>query len=543
MSSSTNLVNGVLHTQNIINLGGNSGACSNSPTYCQDGYSLYVPCLKNITRGQKVCFQMYVADMSNQDTLDLNEMCGMTLQLSGAFGCNYGQYKYPDDITSLQDEDLVEVKCVNFAGDNVRVDLGYLEYGDNKVTEIDSVNDGNGMNVNVVGTYGDFYKGEIPYLSADDSDTHIFMGWTSSDRLSELCEGFNINDMIITNEHEWVWDEPVDHDITLYAIYRKRKTYTIKVDFENRHSYFLVTHQGKKTMLSDKQRDYATVVEGYHFVVKCVPLTTKDKEGTPYTYNFYKWPDGYLNQSREYVANDELFKNGEMLLFAICGDEKIEASKSMNSSSMMTPTDDDFGVNIPEENILGYKSMEYISDNEDVECSDVNQVYDPENELMKSYISLTPISNISFDSGVSGSLNLVLSIDKSNLTFNDMDEDGNEEPIGNIIVKNDDNTFSYNLTSDCGNEITIELGKCESGVVEMYTTLDEIHIGGMCMYEKVITNKGLIELCLSPEDTAKLYRGILNASGAICVNDDWYGIDMVQLGTVNKLAPINIIEQ
>ena len=39
IASSTNIINGVAYTQNVINLG-NSGACSNTPNYCQEGYSI-----------------------------------------------------------------------------------------------------------------------------------------------------------------------------------------------------------------------------------------------------------------------------------------------------------------------------------------------------------------------------------------------------------------------------------------------------------------------------------------------------------------------
>lgn len=545
VTTTTSVTNGVSYTQNVINLG-DSGACSSTPTYCQDGYSLYVPCLKQITRGQRVCFQMYVADMANQDVLDLNDLCGMTLQLSGVFGCTYGEYTYPDDIVSLQSEELVEVKCEEFTGDTVRLDLGYLEYSNNSVTEPDEVNvSEDGLNVDVVGTYGDFYKGETPYLKAEDSTTHIFMGWTSSDRMSELCDTFSINDLIITDEHEWVWDEPIDHDITLYAIYRKRKTYTIRINYENRHSYFMVTYQGKKKMLSDKQRDYVEVMEGYHFIVKCVPLTTKDKStGASYTYNFYRWSDGYSKQVREYLVEDSLFSDGELLLLATCSDEKVESSKSMNlSSASIDPTPDDFETNLPDENVLGYKSIVYETNDVVTECSNIYQVYDPDNENLNSYITLTPDGFVSFDSGSEGGeLNLVLTIDTSNLTFNEVGSESEEEvPVGNIIVKNGDNTITVGLTSSDDSEIVIELGDCEDGVVDIYTDIDELHIGKICVYEKVITNKGLIELCVPPEDTLKWYPGVLNASGAICVNDEWYGIDTVQIGVVNKLAPITII--
>lgn len=583
VTSTTNITNGILHTQNIINLGGNGGACSGAPTYCQDGYSLYVPCLKDITRGQRVCFRSYVADKSNQDTLDLDRLCGMTLQLSGAFGCTYGSYTYPDDIVSLQGEELSEVKCKEFIGETVRLDVGYLEYDKNKVFEHDEVNVGD-FNVCVSGFYGDFYKGETPNLSAYDSTTHIFLGWTSSDRMSEMCDNFSVNDLIITSENEWTWDEPLDHNITIYAIYRKRKTYRVKVSFDNRHSYFMVTYQGKKKMLSDKVRDYVDVLEGYHFMVKCVPLTTRDKEGNSYSYNFYKWSDGYSRQTREYLASDELFINNEMLLLAVCSDEKVESGKTLNISTHdVEPTEDLFENDKPIENILGYNAMKYMVDDVVTECTGI-QVYDPENDGLKSYVKLDETDYLTFDSGLEGGkVRIVLNIDTTNLPFEedvesdsesesesesdsdlevdpiidtlddlesesepeqneDEDEIKEPEPIGVIIIKNGDYMTTVGLTSKDETEIVVDIDDCDGGEFEISTTVEELRIGKICVYERITTNKGLIELCLSPEDTLKLYRGVLNMSGAICVDDNWSGLDTVQIGVVNKLTPITITQ-
>ena len=38
----------------------------------------------------------------------------------------------------------------------------------------------------------------------------------------------------------------------------------------------------------------------------------------------------------------------------------------------------------------------------------------------------------------------------------------------------------------------------------------------------------------------KFYRGVLNMSGAICVDDNWYGLDTVQIDNVNNIKPIEI---
>lgn len=560
IASSTNIINGVAYTQNVINLG-NSGACSNTPNYCQEGYSIYTPCIKSITRGQNTCFQLYIADKSNQDTLDLNDMCGLTLDLTGPFGCPYNSYTYPNDIKNLQTEELTEIKCQNFDGNIFKLDLGYIEFNDNTVSEIDNENvniDENGFNVNVLGIIGDFYEGETPYLRANDSPTHIFVGWTSEERISELCNNFKIDDLIITNEHEWIWDEPINKDITLYAVYRKRKKYKVMVSFDNRHSYFMVDYKNKKYMLSDKERDFVEVMEGYHFTVKCCPLTTKDKDGNiKTTYVFYKWNDGNINQIREYLASDNLFKNNILRLFAKCGEDKISGEFNYNISKDINPIVDFFETCKPEENNIGYAELPFLPNDVINDFDGVKQIYNPD-EKNHGYISLSNTGYILFDSNIDcGNLKVIITVDTNNL-FEEINKDVFYEPpmigpgengnipepeiksVGDIIIKNGDNQQIVSITSKDIKEYIFDFDNCEDGVFEIETTCENLHIDNICVYEKSIINKGLIELCVPSEDTIKFYTGVLNMSGAICVNDNWWGLDSVQVGNVNKNKPIEI---
>ena len=55
--------------RNIYNIGTNS--CDNGPSYCAEGYALYFPCLKDITKGQDVCFDFYVADYAGKNAKDI----------------------------------------------------------------------------------------------------------------------------------------------------------------------------------------------------------------------------------------------------------------------------------------------------------------------------------------------------------------------------------------------------------------------------------------------------------------------------------------
>lgn len=539
MSSMTNVMNGIAYTQNIMNLGG-GGACGNgSPTYCQEGYSFYVPCIKNITRGQNVCFQFYVADKLNQDTLDLKDLESMTVQLTGPFGCAYKSYTYPDDIKSLQEDDYREMICNEFSGRIFNFELGYLEvdFGQYTITEIeeDKVNNSD-YNVNVIGRVGEFLYGEYPYLKADDSTTHIFVGWTTSERLDEVCPFFTKDDIIISDDKYFVFDEPIDRDIKIYALYKKRREYKIKVSFENRHSYFNITYNGKTTMLSDKERDYVSVLEGYHFVAECVPVESKDKEGIfNHTYNFLKWGDGEMNQVREYFVTKELFNDfGEMRLFAYCDGKHV--LDSMNFKNRLIPTEDNFEDNLPEYRTLESCVVDYFPSEDIVEFEGLKQIYDTEGI---NCVSLERDGYFIIDAGFDEvkDVRIDIKINTDNFLFQD-EETGS---YGQITVRNGDNAISADILTNEETDILFDFSKCESGLFEVSSTFSDLHIEGICVLERVIINKGLLELCVPPEDTKLFYTGVLNMNGVISVGGNVFGMESVQIGQVNKLNPINII--
>ena len=129
------------------------------------------------------------------------------------------------------------------------------------------------------------------------------------------------------------------------------------IDFENRHSYFMVTYGEKTIMLSDKERDFIKVQEGHHFIVKCCPLISTNRNGEIiHTYNFYNWSDGNSYQTREYYADDNLFDDGILKLYAKCYEDK----KSFNVSNEVIPTDDNFEMNLPVLNVLKKHVQQYV---------------------------------------------------------------------------------------------------------------------------------------------------------------------------------------
>ena len=45
---------------NFLNTIYNASGCGVSTNYCGSGYSLYFPCLTEITRGQNICFDFHI---------------------------------------------------------------------------------------------------------------------------------------------------------------------------------------------------------------------------------------------------------------------------------------------------------------------------------------------------------------------------------------------------------------------------------------------------------------------------------------------------
>ena len=99
--------------RNVFNIGTNS--CDAGTQYCSEGYALYFPCLKDITKGQDACWEFYVADygakgaynlaaadpnisdddlanLAGKETVDLRDVDAISLNLIGAFNCPYGTY-------------------------------------------------------------------------------------------------------------------------------------------------------------------------------------------------------------------------------------------------------------------------------------------------------------------------------------------------------------------------------------------------------------------------------------------------------------------
>lgn len=547
MDLSTNII------RNVYNIGTNS--CSSGPTYCAEGYALYFPCLKDVTKGQDVCFDFYVADYAGRNELtsdldslpdtgkelaDLRNVDAISLNLIGAFNCPYGTYSYPDNISSLQTEEYPVIYTNDFGNRNlchlkvIKIDIDGADSDD----QYDS-------DVQYYYKKGDYYSGTSVTISADDTPTHIFEGWALFDTDDEGCPDSTIYGDIISIEKQYTFT--IENDINIYAIYRPRKVYTIIVDPDNKYSHFSVNydnidydiHNRDEEIFNDGFNSVKNVLEGYHFVAKCIPnvnVISNNPNHKKTTYKFVKWSDGNTSRCRLFDTVDETIKLGDdetIKLKAECVGP-VPYFEYEDETILYNDEFDEEGIYIPEFSnvyITDYYGDEYTVSSYDVDHKFING---------KGYLYFNNKST------------LVLS------SFNI--EDGVKI---NIHAKSDD---SCNITVDVnGYSLTKTISNSEFKDYEFYfsksnKSVIKISSDGKCLIDLLevcreeIIDKGKARFCLSSEVTSKLPSGPLSVNGAIAVgelgvdengeltvnNPQAYGLATTQIGTINRLPKITI---
>ncbi len=516
MDLSTNII------QNVYNIGTNS--CSAGTQYCTDGYALYFPCLKDITKGQDVCFDFYIADSSTKDVMDLRDVDAISLNLIGPFNCHYGTFSYPDNISSLQTENYPIVYSDDFEQNELNCHLTLF-----KVHLDDEPN----SEIYYSSKEDDFYLGTEVEISAYDTPTHIFVGWTTLNLNDGVCGGEELTDNIISKSN--VYHFIIEDDVIIFALYRKRRTFRIVSDPTNVSSFFDVYYDNliRPYHISNKSDevyddtendesghkvDYVDVLEGYNIVVECIPNGTQsdssESEELSEPYKFVKWKDGEKSRYREFKVgyDTKSFEDGLTInLKAVC-----------------------IGPVPPYE--LDYKEVSFYNEF-DEEGIHINSNY---------YDKHTVSSN-----GVKQ--------DNGYLHFNDgtilLSSAGIEDGIKvNLYARSNEdceiyvtiNDYSANMTitpQDEYKEFSFYFTKCNSSDIEIRTE-GECFIERIEVCEEVIVNKGKAQLCLDAETTSNLPSGNLSINGAITVNGVSYGLATTQIGTVNKLPKITLnIEQ
>ena len=535
--------------RNVYNIGTN--ACDSGPQTCTDGYALYFPCLKDITKGQDACFEFYVADYAGRneyllnaaagnngtdtadpdgnvygngadqgkELADLRDVDAITLNLIGAFNCPYGSFSYPDDISSLQTEEYPLVYTDDF---------GTRRLCNLTLFMLDVENTGSDTYDRYV--EGTFYSGTEVSVAAYDTPEKIFIGWAVLSVDDEECADETIYDNIISQDN--IYTFTIWEDTVLLALYRPRKSYTVIADPTNKFCHFDVNydHIGHdisnriEDIFDDGHNSISDVLEGYHLAVKCIPSTDKYEDSDPYndfTYEFVRWKDGNTDRCRLLVVGDSLVPDGGNIikLKAYCTGP-VPYYELEDEILFYNDEFDEEGIHILTEfsdiDIYDYAGNEYTIS--------FNEVY-------QKFIG--EIGYLYFNNGT-----LVLS------------SEGIEDGIKVCIYAKADDSCELSVTVN-GATATTAISSSEFMKYEfLFRKCDksdiEIKADGQCLIDKIdvhkeeIIDKGKAMLCLDAETTANLPSGKLSVNGAIMVNGKSYGLATTQIGTVNKLPKITL---
>ena len=509
--------------RNVYNIGTN--ACDNGQQTCVEGYALYFPCLKDITKGQDACFEFYVADYagrneyllnpdsdSGKELADLRDVDAITLNLIGAFNCPYGSFSYPDNISSLQTEEYPVVYTDDF---------GTRKLCNLTVFMLDVENTGSDIYDRHLES--NFYSGTEVSVAAYDTPDKIFIGWALLSVDDDDCPDETIYDNIISYEN--IYKFTIWEDMILLALYRPRHSYTVIVDPSNKFCHFDVNydHIGHdisnriEDIFDDGHNSVNDVLEGYHLAVKCIPST----DGNRY-YQFVRWTDGSTDRCRIFVLNDSLVKKGDgniIKLKAICTGP-VSYTELEDKILLYNDEFDEEGIHIltdfSDRDFYDYYGNEYT-----ISFNEVYQYF------------IDEIGYLYFNNGT-----LVLSSagieDGIKVCIYAKTEDGCD-----LSVTVNGATATTAVSSGEFMRYVFLFRKCDKSNIEIKTD-------GVCLVDKIevckeeIIDKGKAMLCLDAETTANLPSGPLSVNGAIMVNGHSYGLATTQIGTVNKLPKITI---
>jgi hypothetical protein len=474
---------------------GNNNGCS-IDNECKYGYSLYFPCVKTITRGENVCFDFYIVDNTTQEEIDLREVDDITLNITGLFKCNFGSFSYPEYIKSAQVEKFSEVVYdINFSDIINRVNM-YIDIVDENHNLIESFlfDENLFLDIAIEGNIGYFLKGDNKYgilnINGYDTKQYMFLGWNIEES-DEDCDLENIYDFLIKDKNLLY---SVNEDITIRAVYQKRREYTIQMAKDNYDSSFIVDYMGNQNVI--REGNSITVLEGHDVKISCIPNNVKP-------YKFVKWGDGYEKPYR---------------VFHIGGNDFIISLKAhcvLNSENY----------------------SEYIDDIDVSSLNNFNTIYP--NIVDSIFVDSFYIDNIYINNCVIDVLN--------DIPYIKIIEGGyiqvlNICDIGNLKL------LLNNIGGDCS--MFIDNTEVFSSVVDRNEFIFEFNGGmitlmgnnscifGLNLSKEVIYDKGKSMLCLSSEDTLKFYTGDLTVDGGIIVNGNPYGISPVKIAKVTNVTPL-----
>lgn len=542
--------------RNVYNIGTNS--CDAGQSTCAEGYALYFPCLKDITKGQDACFDFYVADYAGKNAYnlalangelnpdagkelaDLRDVDALSLNLIGAFNCPYGTFSYPDNISSLQTEEYPLMYDLDF-GHRTLCHLSFFM--------IDSENTDSETYYNT--KEGDFYSGTKLELTAEDTPTHIFMGWALLDD-EEECPEDEWN--IISHDRNYRFI--IQNDIIILAIYRPRKTYRIISDTNTELTVYGIKYDGHHYTVGNRPNDIIidgqdkdghdvvfSVLEGYHMVVTAYPGEDQIGPTPKKSYKFISWGDGVKDRCRIFTVGtdtgffEEKGSNYIMLLAKSDGPYLYDIDNSYVDIIPAPDVFDEEGIHIfyyDDDDIIHNYDLEGFDSDGFPEISirdyygDGQYVISTE-EAYQKFISedgylFLHFGNIELTSlGVEDGIKVVI--------------EAKADDYCELRVTVNDTTAQIIVSQDEFKSYEILFRKCNKSNINI-TAYGDCLIDRIEVRKEEIIDKGKAQLCLPSEVTENLPSGPLSVNGAIMVNGKSYGLATTQIGTVNKLPKI-----
>lgn len=534
--------------RNVYNIGTNS--CDAGTQYCADGYALYFPCLKDITKGQDMCFDFYVADYAGknaydiaaanaalngddssypnagQELADLRDVDALSLNLIGAFNCPYGTFSYPDNISSLQTEEYPPV---------YRLDFGERQLCHLSVFMIDTHNSESDPYYNT--QEGDFYSGTTIEVEAHDTPTHIFLGWAflSTNDDEEECAEETWEENIISKDN--IYRFIIQEDTIVLALYRPRKKYSVISDPTNKSSHFTVNYNNRDYHISNRiengfdiiENDYipydvlVNVYEGYHMVAKCIPSTDVIGSDPDEAFRFVEWKDKDKNRCRLFVVGEDTrpFEDGDVIKLKAKCNGPFPYEELEDEDIIYMDEFDEEGIHINTE-FNEVDIYDYYGDGQYVISTDeAYQKFIGEEGYLYLHFGTIELSSAGIEDGIK--LNLHAKADgycELHITINGF-------------------STSLEIAQDEFKLYEIYFSKCNKSNIQI-TAYGDCLIDMIEVCKEEIIDKGKAQFCLPAEVTENLPSGPLSVNGAIMVNGKSYGLAQTNIGSVNKLPKITI---
>lgn len=537
-SSTTNIVNGISYTQNVMMLNSTGNGCGDSP--CPQGYSLYFPCLKNITRGEDVCFEFYVVNNATKDVVDLRDVDALSITLTGNFGCTLGTYAYPSDdnyIRPLQTQDYKSV-----------LDEGFLERKKCNLTVISvDTNLDEISEYNIDGAVGMYFEGDMVSLEAFDTESYIFVGWVDIDSdLDDDCD-----DYFFSIERSISFE--IYGDKNLAAVYRNRRTF--KITTVETNSFYSYYKDGDELPINNGH----IVKEGEYIIVRSIPVNCV----------FSNWNKDGIGES--WHTNE----NNIVMQIKVSSDIKlnIDIDEDIVSGSDLSGDENDYFdlnfIGIPFKKLISIHNIK--KDNDLIEEHKLTKnilsedlVYFDEMDVLDVFDSCTPVGYENIYCYAVGENTILKMGDKYNNGYIKLSNPGiKDKTIVEIYCMKHSDCESCLISISLDDEETQIEETVDSDFTRLMFTFDKKDfetmtistIGeifpeekpGYCFIDRivvsdmVIIDKGKAALCLPGSVTKTFHRGKITATGAVMIGGSSYGLPCTRVGTVTNTPVINTI--